>query len=201
VAQDPRARPSGCQLDARIARGISLTRLARKAPAPACAAQKSRRQTTRESDHPLFRRGKAPAEALREFASTAATATADAVASSAERQQVEEEDEETAANLARYETCEGLPSEVARLLAPLMDSGAISLRARVSAQRLWFGFRYVCSCGFEFPELYVRTREEGELVTALLEPNRAATVINRRPRHIVTGSRVLVLLVPLCILD
>jgi hypothetical protein len=82
-----------------------------------------------------------------------------------------------------------------------MNSGAISLRARVSAQRLRFGFRYVCSCGFDFPELYVRTREEGELVTELREPNRAATAINRRPRPIVTRSHVLVLLVPLCILD
>jgi hypothetical protein len=77
---------------------------------------------------------KLPPQHCGSFASTAATAAAAAaaVSSSAEGQQVEEEDEETAANLARYETCEGrLPSEVARLLAPLMDSGAISLRGRV----------------------------------------------------------------------
>ena len=61
-----------------------------------------------------------------------------------------------------------------------------------TAQRLRFGFGYVCSCGFEFPKLYVSTREEGEL----LEPNRAATVSNRRPRPFVTRSHVLVLLVP-----
>jgi hypothetical protein len=75
---------------------------------------------------------KLPPQHCGSFASTAATATAAAVSSSAEGQQVEDEDDETAANLARYETCEGrLPSEVARLLAPLMDSGAISLQGRV----------------------------------------------------------------------
>jgi len=182
VAQDPRARPSGCLLDARIARGISLTRHARKAPAPACAAQKSRRQTTRESDHPLFRRGKAPAAALREFRfhrrhrhRRRRDFLRGGTAGRGRGRRNRREPRAVRGMRGR------LPSEVARLLAPLMDSGAISLRARVSAQRLRFGFRYVCSCGFEFPELYVRTREERELVTELREPNRAATVINRHP--------------------
>ena len=80
----------------------------------------------------FFAEAKLPPQHCGSFASTAATAAVAVVPSSAEGQQVEEEDKETAANLARYETCEGrLPSEVARLLAPLMDSGAISLRGRV----------------------------------------------------------------------
>ena len=74
---------------------------------------------------------KLPPQHCGSFASTAATAAV-AGSSSAEGHADEQEDDETAANLARYETCEGrLPSEVARLLVPLMDSGAISLRGRV----------------------------------------------------------------------